>query len=490
MTDTSTATAPPPRSRASDEARTAGPVLVWFAVLGGFLAWGLHLLLAWMVTEVTCTQGASTVGGLGLRWVAALATALPGIVALGAFAVALRAGRTLARADRGDPRLSRARFLVRIGAWLDALSLLMIAFGAVAVATLPVCGTTGRSVALAALVPSGGPGRSAVLVTGLGAHGGAGTTDDPGPASLALVGVLALWLVAHLVGTARCAGRRPSLRTGLRRVGLPATLALVGGLAALALALGPWAEPLADRSLAAHMGQHMLLLVVAAPLLAAAAPGTPLVLLLPVRARRQAARARHRLRTEPVLRQVMSPAGAWLLSVATLWLWHLPPLYEAALGSGVLHAAEHACFLVGAWAFWWYVLHEGPARVRGGAAVLFVFAATLPAAALGAVLTFAGAPLYPTQAAGAVRAGLDPLHDQQLAGLVMWVPPDVAYLVVTAALVLPWLARLAGPEVDDPPGPVPLPVETPPTSRTSNAGRRETRRVARHGAYEVGEEVS
>ncbi len=309
---------------------------------------------------------------------------------------------------------------------------------------------TGLSVVGAGVVGSGGPGRTLVrAVSGVSAHGAPSPGSGPDVFAVALLAGLALWVAAHLVGTSRCAGRTPSLRGGVRRTGTGRLLAFLAAVAVLAAAVGPWAEPLAQRSLAAHMGQHMLLLVVAAPLLAAAAPGTPLVLVLPVGARRRVAAARYRLRRTPGLRGASSPLGAWLLSVVTLWLWHLPPLYEAALGSEVLHVLEHASFLLGAWAFWWYVLHEGPARLRGGAAVLFVFAATLPGAALGAVLTFAQAPLYPTQAAGAARAGLDPLTDQQLAGLVMWVPPDVVYLAVTVALVLPWLARLAGDEVGD-----------------------------------------
>jgi len=91
-------------------------------------------------------------------------------------------------------------------------------------------------------------------------------------------------------------------------------------------------------------------------------------------------------------------------------------------------------------------------------AVLYVFAATMPAAALGAVMTFAGTPLYPAQAASAATAGVDPLTDQQVAGLVMWVPPDVVYLLVTVALFLPWLGRLAG---DEPTVTAPLSVPAP-----------------------------
>ncbi len=449
-------------------ARTAGPLLVWFAVLGGFLAWGVHLFLAWMVTEVVCVQGHDQVAGLPVRWAAGLLTALPGVVALAALLIGLRAGWVLRRGP-DERRTHRARFLVRIGCWLSGLSILMIAFGAIAVVTLPTCGNTGVADSAAAVLHrlGAGPGRTAAVIPALRpAHGASSAGWEGAASALVLVG-LAAWVLAHLLGTARCAGPRANLSTGIRRTGPWRLVAFLAGVAALAVALGPWSEEAVDRSLAAHMGQHMLLMVVAAPLLAAGAPGTPLVLLLPVRGRGRVARFRQRVRHAPVTRELLRPVTGWLLSIATLWVWHLPPMYEAALSSPVLHALEHACFLLGAWAFWWHVLHEGPQRVRGGAAVLYVFAATLPAAALGAVLTFATTPLYPSQAEGAVAAGLDPVRDQQLAGLIMWVPPDVLYLLLTVALFLPWLTRMA--EDDD--RHAPSPTGHAPTALVSGEGR-------------------
>ncbi len=484
-------------------ARAAGPLLVWFAVLGGFLAWGVHLFLAWMVTEVVCVQGHDEVAGLPVRWAAGLLTALPGLVALAALVVGLRAGWVLRRGP-DDRRTTRARFLVRIGCWLSGLSILMIVFGAIAVVTLPTCGNTGVASSAAAVVHrlgAGGGRTGAVIPALVPAHGasaagregaasefvlgagpagtgavvpaqvpahGASAAGWEGAASVFVLAGLAGWVVAHLLGTARCAGSRPHLLTGIRRTGPWRLVAFLTGVAALAVALGPWSEEAVDRSLAAHMGQHMLLIVVAAPLLAAGAPGTPLVLLLPVRGRQRVARFRQQLRHAPVTRDLLRPVTGWLLSITTLWVWHLPPMYEAALSSPWLHALEHACFLLGAWTFWWHVLHEGPQRVRGGAAVLYVFAATLPAAALGAVLTFATAPLYPSQAQGAVAAGLDPVRDQQLAGLVMWVPPDVLYLLLTVALFLPWLTRMAE---DDERRATPPPIERAPTALVPGEGR-------------------
>ena len=118
--------------------RQAGPLLLWFGVGGGAVAWAGHLLVAWLVTELACARGHDVVLGLGLRTVTALATLVPGVVTLAALLVALRAGRVLRRLHP-DRRVGRARFMAQIGAWMDALALLMIVFGGVAVATLSPC---------------------------------------------------------------------------------------------------------------------------------------------------------------------------------------------------------------------------------------------------------------------------------------------------------------------------------------------------------------
>lgn len=243
----------------------------------------------------------------------------------------------------------------------------------------------------------------------------------------------------YCVGIRRCAGVRPSWRRGMSRLGTARVIAFLVGLAVTAAAMSTPVHHLTEDRLWLHMGQHMLLLVIAAPLLAAGSPGVPMLLLLPLPARRWVSRWRWRVRTHPLLGALFLPVTAWVLSVAALWLWHLPTPFEAAERSPVLHELEHATLLFSAWAFWWHVLRSGRRRMTGAVATLYVFGATLPMAALGAVLTFASHPLYPHQAAHAAANGMDPLVDQQLAGLVMWVPPEVLYLAVSAVLFLRWL---------------------------------------------------
>ena len=117
---------------------------------------------------------------------------------------------------------------------------------------------------------------------------------------------------------------------------------------------------------------------------------------------------------------------------------HAPRLYDAALRSEALHALQHGTFLGTALLFWWALIHGHAARRRYGLAVLYLFTTALHTTALGALLSLASGPLYP--AYGSTQAwGLSPLQDQQLAGLIMWVPGGLAYLIAALILMLAWL---------------------------------------------------
>jgi putative membrane protein len=198
---------------------------------------------------------------------------------------------------------------------------------------------------------------------------------------------------------------------------------LLGAGAGIALvSVLPPVDAAAERSLVAHMVQHVVLLVVAAPLIAAGAPRL---------ARATALRDRHW--TACVL-------GTLAVQSAVMWAWHAPVLYDAALRHDPLHAVEHASYLLTAAAFWWCV-GVGSARPRGGA-VPVVFAAALPGSALGAALTLAAHPWYPAYPT---------MSDQQLAGVVMWGFGGLAYVLVAAVLFGLWVRAM---ETDTPPRPV------------------------------------
>jgi putative membrane protein len=210
-----------------------------------------------------------------------------------------------------------------------------------------------------------------------------------------------------------------------------------GLIVVLAAQRGPVHEA-AEESLHGHMIQHMLLLMVAGPLLAAGGAGLPLTVAAPRRVRRWSAV----LRSGGVGRWLRRPMNVALLAAGVhtvvLWGWHLPRPYLWAEGNALVHAGEHACFVGAAWLLWSTVLSPRAARLSAPVGFLLLFATGMPAAALGAVLTLAPAPVYPPEA----LAGADPLADQQLAGLVMWVPMDVVMLVAAVALFLRWLVVL------------------------------------------------
>lgn len=209
--------------------------------------------------------------------------------------------------------------------------------------------------------------------------------------------------------------------------------AFAAGWLALAAALVSPLHPLGGVLFSAHMAQHELLMVVAAPLLVAGRPLVPTLWALPRRWRASlgaAARARAVAATWAWLR---APLHAWWLHVGALLLWHLPPLYQATLRHEGVHAAQHVSFFGSALLFWWALLH---ARApRRGAAVAYLFAAMLATSVLGALLTVSTRLWYPAYAATTAPWGLMPLQDQELGGIIMWIPGGLSYLLAALWLL-------------------------------------------------------
>jgi putative membrane protein len=215
------------------------------------------------------------------------------------------------------------------------------------------------------------------------------------------------------------------------------TLALV----ALGLALLSPLDALSSALASAHMVQHLLLLLVAAPLLALSAPSSAILRGSPLAVRRASGRWRRRLGlTHGNLAVLRHPAAVWLLSVGVIWFWHAAAPYDAALDNRFLHLLEHASFLVTAVLFWHVVIGvRGAARVSGGLGVLLVFAMAMQSVFLSVLLTFAGTPWYSGYATTTAPWGLDPLADQQLAGAIMWIPAGGIYLAAALVLLVSWI---------------------------------------------------
>jgi putative membrane protein len=226
---------------------------------------------------------------------------------------------------------------------------------------------------------------------------------------------------------------------GREAVGPRAAGAFCASLGALAVALVSPLHRLGESLFSAHMVQHLLLVLVVAPLFVLGRPLVPLALAVPRRARG----ALHALSRSPRLAAAGAVATSavvvWALHTGAMWAWHLPSLYDAALRSDALHGLEHLSFVATAALFWWVVVDAASAARAHPGALLLLFATGLQGAALGAVLTFATKPLYAVSQAAARAWSLSPLSDQQLAGLIMWVPTGAFYLVAMGVLLLRWL---------------------------------------------------
>ena len=235
------------------------------------------------------------------------------------------------------------------------------------------------------------------------------------------------------------------LRTARRPgIGVGRLVAAAAGFTALGVALSDGVHAAAHELFTAHMAQHLLLVSVAAPALLLADPVAVTLWGLPTGVRGVVGRALAAGRPlRGVFALITRPALTWPVYVVTLWLWHLPGAYEAALRSGPLHDAEHVLFFGAALLFWFPILGPGP-RVaplpHAGVRVGYLVLGALQSAALGLLLSSRPAPLYEIYAMTAPAWGLTGAEDQVLGGVLMW---SVGAAVDTAAVLLV-LARVLG----------------------------------------------
>jgi cytochrome c oxidase assembly factor CtaG len=213
------------------------------------------------------------------------------------------------------------------------------------------------------------------------------------------------------------------------------------GVLAIAVALLSPVDWLAEQLFSAHMVQHELLMLVGAPLLVFGQPLLAAVWALPASWRERAGRsAKHRL-VARTWATGTSAGTAFVLQLLALWLWHIPGPYQAALANSGIHALQHLCFLLTASLFWWAMMRGRFAGSGYGFSVAFVFLTAMHSSVLGALLTFAPSVLYPVYEAPGVRWQIDPLADQQLAGLIMWIPFGVLFIAFGLGLFAAWLGE-------------------------------------------------
>jgi cytochrome c oxidase assembly factor CtaG len=234
--------------------------------------------------------------------------------------------------------------------------------------------------------------------------------------------------------------RRMPYRFGAWRM-----VAFAAGIAVVLLAASPFLDELSHALLQAHMTQHLMLMLVAPPLLWVGAPVAPLLLGLPRPLRRVVARW---LGT-PALRRLASvlahPALGWTAFVIAFWAWHVPALYDLALRSDAWHHVEHASFFATALLFWRPVILPWPSRASWPhwAMIPYLVLAEFQNTTLAAILTFSDRVIYPAYESVPRSWGLTALEDQSIAGAIMWVPGSIAFLLPLMWLIL---TAVAGPK--------------------------------------------
>jgi putative membrane protein len=211
------------------------------------------------------------------------------------------------------------------------------------------------------------------------------------------------------------------------------------GWIALFIALVSPVHPWGNVLFSVHMMQHEILMLIAAPLLVL---GHPVVVSLKGLPRPWATRLAHVMNTSTlrnITHTLENPLVAWTVHGFALWIWHAPGLFEAAVRNEFVHFLQHASFFGTALLFWWALFNTRRGPSAYGAGVLYLFTTAVHSSLLGALLTFAGSVWYQPYLHTTQSWGLTPLEDQQLGGLVMWIPAGLIYVAAGLVMVVSWL---------------------------------------------------
>lgn len=264
------------------------------------------------------------------------------------------------------------------------------------------------------------------------------------PTATAVVGVfwpVDAWVLAGLVSSAwlYAAGIRRLWSEARFGGGISAGRAacFFSGLAVLVIALVSPVDALGDELFSMHMVQHELMMLGAAPLLVAGNPLAAFIWAFAASVRPRIARLARSTAVRATWGVLTRPPVAWLLHALMLWAWHFPSLFAASLADEGMHTLQHVSFLGSALLFWASLIGSHN-RSRDGTAAVYVLTTILHTGVLGALLTFSPRPWYPGYAGRTEAWGLSLLEDQQLGGLIMWVP--AGFVLLGAGL---WFAARA-----------------------------------------------
>jgi putative membrane protein len=227
-------------------------------------------------------------------------------------------------------------------------------------------------------------------------------------------------------------------RTTNRKSFLWPTFSFALGWVSLIIALDSPLHELGEQLFWVHMTQHEILMLISAPLLLLGRPALVFVWALPPSWREGAASFARVKALKILWSTVSAPISAWLLSALALWIWHIPWLFDQTLRSDWIHAAQHTTFLLTALIFWWPVVNRTPALGYGGGLV-YVFTTIMHTSVLGALLTFAPRPWYSPYVRTAPAMHVSALEDQQIGGLIMWIPAGTLLLIVALVLLVKWM---------------------------------------------------
>jgi len=269
------------------------------------------------------------------------------------------------------------------------------------------------------------------------AHGGNADADGFGWSfePWALVPLL-LSLGIYLAGLARLWARAENSIPTVRR---NAALFMLGWLTLAGATVSPLHEG-GEHSFTLHMIEHELIMLVAAPLMALSRPLGVMLWALPGGWRTGLSSRAQGGAVGFVWRHVSTPIAATAIQILVIWLWHMPYLFDQALRHEGWHIVQHVCFLVSALIFWWAMVFGRAGRAGYGLSAFCLFATSMAEGALGALMTFSISPWYAAYATmGMGLFGLTPEQDQQLAGLVMWIPGGMIHAGAALIMLVRWL---------------------------------------------------